>query len=103
MSTGKLQWSVYNDTAFIPPLRHPASGLIPEGLIPEDAFDLPLSKTHMTTYVQDEAHAGKYSAEYTHERGATLVFYPPAKIIAKFETLADAQTAAKALNEHKGY
>jgi hypothetical protein len=82
---------------FIAPLRHPASGLIPE-----DAFDLP-AVSKLAPYVQDEAHAGKYSAEYTHERGATLVFYPPAKIIAKFETLADAQEAAKALNEHKGY
>jgi hypothetical protein len=90
---------------FIEPLRHPAAHLLYDAQtshIPEDAFDLP-TVSKPAPYVQDEAHAGRYSAEYTHERGSTLVLYPPAKIIAKFEALSDARDAAKALNEHKGY
>lgn len=45
----------------------------------------------------------QYTAESDGKGGAILVLYTPAKIIARFDTYADATTAAQALNNHKGY
>ena len=82
----------------------------------EDTFDLPplatiLHEAHKLSNPVQVAidHAlmvggsPEYKAEYTANGGAVLVLYTPAKIIARFDTFADATTAARALNETKGY
>ncbi len=68
----------------------------------DDTYEVP-PHTWTPVEAEDPAHGPQYAAEFTTSGGAILVFYPAAQKIAAFETMADAQTAAKALNEHKGY
>jgi len=69
----------------------------------EDTFDLPPEPTmpHVKT---DEEYFPKFNghggAELCIRTVTTTAAY---KRIATFDTYADAETAAKALNEHKGY
>jgi hypothetical protein len=70
----------------------------PSDHTPEDAFEVttqPLEYKH-------NAPDNQYVAEYVSSGGVTL-FLVTKKTIASFDTLADAKTAAEALNNHKGY
>ena len=44
----------------------------------------------------------QYTAEFRGDGSAVLVLYS-SKLIAEFDTIADAKLAAEALNNHKGY
>jgi hypothetical protein len=76
---------------FIAPLRHPASGLIPE-----DAFDLP-----PLPVPKPVAPITEYAVQFVEGR-PNLVFTTTTNV-AVFNDFEDARSAAKALNEHKGY
>lgn len=65
----------------------------------EDTFDVPTSPEWRTDTVEAE-----YRAEFLPTGGVALMRVSTTKInIANFNNFADAQTAAKALNELKGY
>ena len=49
------------------------------------------------------ADAPQYSAAYTGSGKVILVLSTPDRTIGYFDTFADAQLAAEALNNHKGY
>jgi hypothetical protein len=81
------------------------------GLVQEDAFDLPDLLTRQAEAVIDERGEGspppqredEYAAIWGTSGEALLVRLETTRhTLASFDTMADAQTAAKALNEHKG-
>lgn len=74
----------------------------------EDTFDVPTIAIDTQDFnrlvggPKPPVEERDYQAEFGPDGSARLVLVT-ATIIATFETFADAQTAAKALNEHKGY
>lgn len=89
----KHEWSedrIYNITPPLNVLEHPE--LIGMPMITIDTRDNGLIN-----------NAPEYKAEFGHDGSANLVLYTPRRLIAKFDTMADAQLAAEALNNHKGY
>jgi hypothetical protein len=60
----------------------------------EDTFELP----QKPAAPQDR----EYTAEFRGDGSAVLVLYT-SKVIANFDTMADARKAAEALNNHEGY
>jgi hypothetical protein len=81
-----------DDTFALPPL--PLSALLPPNMLSDAKRPEPLN------IVDDRP---EYKAEFSADGSANLVLYTPCKIIAKFQTFVDAQTAAQALNNLKGY
>jgi hypothetical protein len=92
------------------------------GHTPEDTFELPtltpyvsLDKDALKRARIDAAHklvdgppyiikdTPEYSAGYTGSGKVILVLSTPDRTIGYFDTFADAQLAAEALNNHKGY
>jgi hypothetical protein len=74
------------------------------GHIVEDAFEVPLRKDHLSDRTRYKGSTDtcpyEYKAEFGTDGTSRLLFI---RTVASFDTLADAQLAAKALNEHKGY
>jgi hypothetical protein len=66
----------------------------------EDAFEAP-RRPDPFDWIDTPADQ-QYSAEFRSDGGAVLVL-KTTKDIAKFDTFEDAQEAAKALNQYKGY
>ena len=115
--------------AFIAPINHPCAGLpgLKSNSVPlpplstakgpptylhafggkgwpadhtaEDAFELP----PMIKLDDLRNETPEYKAEFGTDGSARLYLYQPRKLIGTFNTFADAQLAAKALNEAKGY
>ena len=69
----------------------------------EDAFEVPLHTLEINQDNPNREESPQYSAEFTGQGKAVLVLYTPSRVIAHFDTFADAQTAAEALNNHHGY
>lgn len=76
----------------------------------EDTFDLPAVPGRICrtpTPLETSEVTREYVAKYTSMGGAELVLitkstYETIRPIAAFDTMADAQTAAEALNNHEG-
>lgn len=70
----------------------------------EDAFEVPPYILRDTIKLDDlRNETPEYKAEFGTDGSARLYLYQPRKLIGTFETFADAQITAKALNEAKGY
>jgi hypothetical protein len=65
------------------------------------------SMTHTTTTWETgavtECASPEYRAEFGTDGSARLYLHAPKTLIGSFDTFADAQLAAEALNNHKGY
>lgn len=72
----------------------------------EDTFELPRrvpAHEARAEFFSTAAETPQYSAGFTGSGKVILVLSTPERTIAYFDTFADAQTAAQALNELKGY
>lgn len=67
----------------------------------EDTFDIPtIGPGMIVNVIKDKP---EYSAAYTGSGKVILILSTPDRTIGYFDTYADAQLAAEALNNHKGY
>jgi hypothetical protein len=64
----------------------------------EDAYEAP---PH--TWSPGVNEAPEFKAEFGLDGSSRVYLYTPRRLVGSFETHADAQLAAEALNNHKGY
>jgi hypothetical protein len=75
----------------------------------EDTFEVPPMAVNPGSVLNVQLNqtttcaAPEYKAEYGADGSARLYLHAPKRLIGTFDTFADAQLAAEALNNHKGY
>jgi hypothetical protein len=70
----------------------------------EDVYEAPPHTWEpLVTGAVTECESPEYRAEFGTDGSARLYLHAPKTLIGSFDTFADAQLAAEALNNHKGY